>query len=118
MDRRKVLKNVGTGIGAITFTPSLLSLFQSCKQETTLDLKTFSIDQYSFVTKLMDIIIPKTETPGAIELNLNRFIDIYIDEVWPGGIKKLFLLGLDKCSQIHLNTNSKVIITLTISYKI
>jgi hypothetical protein len=55
----------------------------------------------------MDIIIPKTETPGAIELNLNRFIDIYIDEVWPGDIKKLFLLGLDKCSQIHLNTNSK-----------
>lgn len=107
MDRRKVLKNIGTGIGAFTFTPSLISLFQSCQQDSTLDLRTFSIDQYSFVTKLMDIIIPKTETPGAIELNLNRFIDLYIDEVWPEQIKISFLLGLDKCSQIHLNSNPK-----------
>ena len=31
MDRRKALQNIGTGIGAISLTPSVVSLFQSCQ---------------------------------------------------------------------------------------
>lgn len=101
MDRRKALKNIGTGIGTFTVSPSIISLFNSCQQDTIQDIVTFSNEQYDFITKLMDIIIPKTDTPGAIELNLNKFIDIYINEVWPSEIKMVFLLGLDKCLITH-----------------
>ncbi len=97
MDRRKALKNIGTGIGTFTVSPSIISLFNSCQQDSIQDLVTFSKEQYDFITKLIDIIIPKTDTPGAIELNLNKFIDLYINEVWPGEIKMVFLSGLDKC---------------------
>ena len=31
MDRRKALRNIGTGIGAIAVTPTIVSLFQSCQ---------------------------------------------------------------------------------------
>ena len=31
MNRRKVLKNIGTGIGAFTITPTIIGLFQSCQ---------------------------------------------------------------------------------------
>ncbi len=101
MDRRKALKNIGTGIGTFTVSPSIISLFNSCQQDTIQDIVTFSNEQYDFITKLMDIIIPKTDTPGAIELKLNKFIDIYINEVWPSEIKMVFLLGLDKCLITH-----------------
>ena len=101
MDRRKALKNIGTGIGTFTVSPSIISLFNSCQQDTIQDLVTFSNEQYNFITKLMDIIIPKTDTPGAIELNLNKFIDLYINEVWPSEIKMIFLSGLDKCLITH-----------------
>ena len=34
MDRRKALKNIGTGMGAIAVTPTVVSLFQSCQTAT------------------------------------------------------------------------------------
>ena len=34
MDRRKAIKNIGTGIGAITLTPSIATIFQSCQSST------------------------------------------------------------------------------------
>ena len=42
MDRRKAIKNIGTGIGAITLTPSIATIFQSCQSSTNLSLLTFS----------------------------------------------------------------------------
>ena len=35
MDRRKALRNIGTGIGAIAVTPTIVSLFQSCQTAAT-----------------------------------------------------------------------------------
>ena len=35
MDRRKALRNIGTGIGAIAVTPTVISLFQSCQSAAT-----------------------------------------------------------------------------------
>tara|TARA_B100000945_G_C20208034_1_gene514725 strand:+ start:172 stop:786 length:615 start_codon:yes stop_codon:yes gene_type:complete len=97
MNRRKALKNIGTGIGTIVITPSLVSLIQSCQNDATQKLVTFSNTQFKFISKLMDIIIPKTSTPGAIELKLDRFVDLYINEVWEQDVKLTFLKGLDKC---------------------
>ena len=31
MDRRKALKNIGMGFGAITITPTVVGLMQSCQ---------------------------------------------------------------------------------------
>ena len=97
MNRRKALKNIGTGIGTVAITPSIVSLIQSCQNDATQKLVTFSSIQFNFISKLMDIIIPKTSTPGAIELNLNRFVDLYINEVWEQDVKLTFIKGLDKC---------------------
>ena len=38
----KALKNIGTGIGTIAITPSLVSLIQSCQNDATQKLVTFS----------------------------------------------------------------------------
>ena len=81
MDRRKALKNIGKGIGTITLTPSILNLFQSCQNSSSINLGFFNKEQFSVVSKLMEIIIPETETPGAISLKLPEFIDAYIYNV-------------------------------------
>ena len=57
MDRRKALKNIGTGIGTFTVSPSIISLFNSCQQDTIQDIVNFSNEQYDFITKLLVIII-------------------------------------------------------------
>ena len=97
MDRRKALKNLGTTIGTISITPSIIGLFQSCQNNTSQKLVTFTTDQFDFISKLMDLIIPKTETPGAIDLKLNNFIDLFINDVWYEKTKLNFIKGLIKC---------------------
>ena len=76
MDRRRALKNLGTGIGAFTLSTSMINLLQSCQNQTNLNLLTFSSKQFSFISKLMDLIIPSTDLPGATDLKLNIFMSL------------------------------------------
>ncbi|MBT7654859.1 MAG: gluconate 2-dehydrogenase subunit 3 family protein [Flavobacteriaceae bacterium] len=82
MDRRKALKNIGNGIGAIAVTPAVISLFQSCQTSATYNPLFIPKDDFKIISNLMEMIIPKTDIPGAIELKLPEFVDAYIDAVW------------------------------------
>ena len=82
MDRRKALKNIGTGFGAIAVTPTVVSLFQSCQSASTYTPAFFSSSDFGKISQLMDLIIPTTDIPGAIELKLPEFTDGYIAAVW------------------------------------
>lgn len=83
MKRRDVLKNIGLTTGFFVATPTIVSLLQSC----TSDVKTWTpefltIDQGVVLTKLVDIILPKTENlPSATELNVPEFIDKFLNNV-------------------------------------
>ena len=79
MDRRKALKNIGTGIGAIAVTPTVVSMFQSCQTAASYTPVFFNADDFNKVAQLMELIIPGTEIPGAIELKLPEFTDTYIE---------------------------------------
>lgn len=82
MDRRKALKNIGTGFGAIAVTPTVVSLFQSCQSAATYAPSFFSSSDFEKISQLMELIIPATDIPGAIELKLPEFTDGYIAAVW------------------------------------
>ncbi len=83
MDRRKALKNMGLAMGYTVATPTLVSIMQSCKGETVMEWTPdfFTKDQGAVLTKLVDIILPKTDTPSASEVQVNLFIDRFINEV-------------------------------------
>ena len=71
MDRRAALKNIGVSFGSITLSTGVLSIIQSCQ---TNDLnwtpKFFTANRIGFMDRMLEIIIPETDTPGAISLNL------------------------------------------------
>jgi len=83
MNRRQALKNFGLGAGILIIGPSTLSLLQSCKNEPKNDWEpTFlSISNGLALKQILNVIIPKTDTPGANDLNLAQFIDSYMDQV-------------------------------------
>lgn len=85
MKRRELLKNMGLGAGFLVLGPSTFSLLQSCQNEPEYEWKpVFLSASNGFALKyVLDIIIPKTETPGALELNIPKFIDSYLYEVAP-----------------------------------
>tara|TARA_B110000305_G_scaffold73389_1_gene82347 strand:+ start:3779 stop:4417 length:639 start_codon:yes stop_codon:yes gene_type:complete len=79
MNRRKALKNLGLSLGTITLSPAVLSLLQSCKNDLDWNPVFFNSNQVNVVSELTDLIIPSgDDIPGSKELNLIKFIDLYI----------------------------------------
>jgi hypothetical protein len=93
MDRRKALKNIGTGFGAIAVTPTVVSLFQSCQTAPSYALAYFSSNDFEKIGQLMELIIPSTDIPGALELKLPEFADGYIAAVWNAERQEQFANG-------------------------
>jgi len=98
MDRRKALKNMGMALGYTVATPTLLSIVQSCKNETVLEWtpEFFTKDQGAVLTKLVDIILPKTDTPSASETQVNIFIDRFADQVMEKEQQDFFKMSMDR----------------------
>lgn len=83
MDRRKALKNMGLSLGYVVATPTLISIVQSCNTEKVLAWTPdfFTKEESSVLTHLVDIILPKTDTPAATEVQVDLFIDRFADQV-------------------------------------
>ena len=57
--------------------PSLMSLMQSCKQvkRTDWEPEFLSDSEAEFLTNFADTILPKTDTPGALDVKADIFLD-------------------------------------------
>ena len=97
MDRRKVLKKIGCGSAAIVVSPQIINMLHSCKSNVNeYSPFFFTGDQYQFVSKIMELIIPKTDIPGAIELKLPEFLDNYIVVVMNHSEREILLRGTER----------------------
>lgn len=86
MKRRSALKNMGMAFGYAAATPTLLSVLQSCKDKAPYAEWTptfFDKDKGYALAQMVDVILPKTETPSATEVNVHLFIDQFAKEVLP-----------------------------------
>lgn len=73
---------MGLTFGYAVATPTLISIVQSC-QEKGPDWTPafFSPEEGQAVKHLVDLILPKTDTPSASEMQIHIFLDTYINEV-------------------------------------
>ena len=82
MQRRTALKNIGLSFGALTLSSTVVSLFESCQTGAAAwSPEFFSAEQAGFVSKVIDVMLPTTITPGANDLNLTQFMDGYMQYV-------------------------------------
>lgn len=108
MDRRKALKNIGIGFGAITVTPTVVSLMQSCQTNPSGWMPAqFSKDQFQVVSQLMDLIIPTTDIPGAIDLQLPQFLDGYVGLIMNDKAQQKLKSSLDQLIAVALKDTGK-----------
>jgi len=87
MNRRKALKGLGLSLGYVVATPTVISLLQSCKKDATAAVtpwvpEFFSTDEVTVVENLVDLILPSTnDLPGASDVNVTQFLDLYTSKV-------------------------------------
>lgn len=101
MKRRQALKNIGFGAGFLVVGPSALSLLQSCKNEPAYDWqpKFLSASHGLALKKILDVILPTSDTPGASDLNIAQFIDEYMDKVAEPDVQQRFERSADAFSR-------------------
>lgn len=86
MKRRSALKNMGMVFGYSVAAPTLLSILQSCKDKPAYADWTpsfFDKEKGYGLAQTVDVILPKTDTPSATEVNVHVFIDEFIAQVLP-----------------------------------
>jgi hypothetical protein len=92
MNRRTVIKNLALVVGGAVLLPSCLR-----KDGTSyVQLKHISLDsdQQNLVADVAETIIPKTNTPGAKDLNLPAFLLKMLDDCYNKKDQQSFLAGL------------------------
>ena len=84
MKRRDVIKGLGLSLGYVVATPGIVGMLQSCKTDANQWTPIFfTVDEGSVIRNLIDTMLPKTEaTPGAIEVNVPEFLDLYASKVY------------------------------------
>jgi hypothetical protein len=84
MERREALKKTAMIAGSGTMIPSLISLLQSCQQQPELDWQPIflSPEHAKLITALVDTLLPKTDTPGALDMKVHIFIDLVFSKVY------------------------------------
>jgi len=78
MKRRTAIKNTAFFMGGILSASAIATIFDSCVAPAAGEVWTpdfFSVDQGKLVTKIADILIPSTDTAGAVETLVPQFVD-------------------------------------------
>ena len=101
MNRRNAVARVAWMVGGVLSTPTLMAMHQ---WEQVVDEQTgtrpesddFILDdgQRETVARVSDIIIPRTDTPGAIDVGVPAFIDVMLRDCYKKPAQDTFLMGV------------------------
>jgi hypothetical protein len=96
MNRREVIQRTAMILGYAITGPALTGVLNGCKAtpDQTFVPVFFTKDQASLISALTEIIIPRTDTPGAIDVGVPMFIDRMLKEVYPKESQDTFLENL------------------------
>ena len=96
MDRREALRRTAMLMGGALSAPAILGVMNGCAAKPTIDWKPefLSPEQGETITRLTEIIIPATDTPGAKETGVPAFIDKMLKDVYSKAEQDRFIEGL------------------------
>jgi hypothetical protein len=104
MNRRSVIKNLALIVGGAVLLPSCVHKDGA----SYIQLKHINIDadQQSLIADLAETIIPKTNTPGAKDLNLPAFVLKMVDDCYNKKDQQVFLTGLNQFNEMVKSKHS------------
>lgn len=84
MNRREAIKKAALLTGGVIAAPSLLSMLQSCTRANRLTWQPLFLNdgQVLFISAFVDTLLPATDTPGALDVKADIFIDRFFAKVY------------------------------------
>jgi hypothetical protein len=98
MHRRTVIKNLALIIGGAALLPSCMQ----DKGKTSIGLKSIDVntDQEKLIGDMAETIIPKTNTPGAKDLQLHLFVLKMVDDCYTKKDQQDFMTGISQFNDL------------------
>jgi hypothetical protein len=95
MDRREALQRTAMMLGYAISAPAIMGILNGCKATPELAFKPvfLSEDMAKLVAEVAEIIIPKTETPGAKDVGVPAFIDLMLKDCYKPEDQERFVKG-------------------------
>ncbi len=101
MKRRSALKYTSLLTAAGLSATTISSIISGCKSESTVSkYGVISSDQIEQIRALVDIIIPQTDTPGAVEAGVPEDLALHINDNFSEEDQKRFVEGLSHINNI------------------
>jgi len=111
--RRTALKQMALLCGITLSAQSLDLLAATVKGTMPHVTKFFTPDQLQMTGEIADLIIPTTDTPGALAVNVHGFLDSYLAECVTQEKQKQFLDGLQKINRVAEDKFHKTFLACT-----
>ena len=107
MDRRDALRLLATGAALQLAPRNVLVVLREARTllATSAPLRTLNPHQDATVKAMAELILPKTDTPGATDVGAGEFIDLMLTEWYDEQDRTRFLNGL---SEVDLHTKDLV----------
>jgi len=101
INRREALRKTALIMGAAVSASTVAAFLEGCKTRPDLTYKPvfFNEDQALLISEASQIIIPKTDTPGAKEAGVPNFIDTLVKDCYKEEEQKKLLEGLNEFDQ-------------------
>ncbi|HTF20204.1 MAG TPA: gluconate 2-dehydrogenase subunit 3 family protein [Chryseolinea sp.] len=96
MNRREAIQRTAMILGYAVAGPAMAGVLNGCQATPALPFKPafLTAEQAQLVIALCDVIIPKTDTPGAVEAGVPQFIDDMLLSVYTQADKDRMAKGL------------------------
>ncbi len=98
MDRRQLLKNIALLTGATMVGGNLF--LTSCKQDRNLDDVVFTQNDVLLFDEIAETILPKTETPGAKDAQVGKFMVQFANDCYDNDQIKKLISGMNQLNEI------------------
>jgi Gluconate 2-dehydrogenase subunit 3 len=98
LKRRDALQRVALMMGGVVSAPTMVAILNGCKASgdaTTGAGFSLSKDYQTLISEIAEVIIPKTDTPGAKDAAVGPFIELMLKDCYTEAQQKHFVKGLD-----------------------
>lgn len=96
MNRREVIQRVAMLMGGAISAPAVLAVLNGCSPKPSAGWQPLflSKEEGAMVEAVAELIMPRTDTPGAREVGVPAFIDVILKDAYPSDDQARFISGL------------------------
>lgn len=100
MERRELIKLVTLATGAALAVPLSSSLVTACKkvehvEDSSFNPQFFKEEDFSLAQNLLNFVLPKTDSPSAVDVGVHQIMDTMVGAVYSPGQQQKFSESFD-----------------------